>query len=115
MLDTETIYLTMTGIFVVTGIAWVLNGLSAFSSWRTFRVRADLGWLIAFLILAMVAGSRALEAYRWLGQVQADVLAPSFVELLGDVAIGTLRFAAFEMAAALTTLFAFNARRLSLD
>lgn len=115
MSDTPTIFLVMTGVLAVTTVAWLLNALSAFASWRTFRVRADLIWLVAFLLLAMVAGSRGLEAFRWRDQVLSGVLSDTFKNLLGDVAVGGLRFAALEMVGAIATLFAFRARRINLD
>lgn len=114
MSDTATIYLTMTAILGVMAVAWLFNGLSAFASWRTFRVRADLIWLVAFLLLGLVAGVRALEAYRWHNLVLADALSDAFVTLLGDVAIGSLRTTALEMVAAIATMFAFRARRVDL-
>jgi hypothetical protein len=71
--------------------------------------------LVAFLLLALVAGNRAIEAYQWYQQVTSGALTLSFANLLGDVAIGTLRFAALEMTGAIASLFAFRARRFSLD
>lgn len=115
MLDTQTIYLTMTGIHVVTGLAWLINGLAAFGSWRTFRVQADLAWLLAFLLLAVVTAARAVGSYALYQQVISGALAASTVDLLGDIEIDRLRFAALEMVAALATLVAFRARRVNLD
>lgn len=115
MLDTQTIYLTMTGILVVTCLAWLINGLAALGSWRTFRVSADLAWLLAFGLLAVVGASRAYGSYRMYDQVISGALNASTVDLLGDIEIDRLRFAALEMVAAIATLYAFRARRISLD
>lgn len=113
MLDVQTQLMSTTGILIVALVAWLFCALTAFSSWRAFKVRADLLWTFAFLVLALASGGRAFEAYRWVSSI--DLLAQNMVDVLASSTSAGLRYAAFEMVGALLAVFAFRARRVTFE
>jgi hypothetical protein len=97
------------GLNVVAGLLWLGAALAAFSGYRAFRLRPDLAWLSAFLLLALVALARAWGA--WLGAQEADMLIGPAAIALHEVVASEQRYAALEMIAALLAFYAFVQRR----
>ena len=113
MLDVQSQLLVTTGLLCVALVAWLFCALTAFSSWRAFKVRADLLWTFAFLVLALSSGGRAFDTFLWTQGL--DVIGQNMIDVLADSSSSRLLYAAFEMIGALLAVFAFRARRVTFE
>jgi len=108
-MDTGTTLYLLLGFLAIAGTVWLLCAAFAWSTYRTFRQRADLYWLAAFGLLALGSLSRALQAFRWLPE-NAEVIGEA-AELANRLWSYQMRVGAFDMLAAFLVFYAFRARR----
>jgi hypothetical protein len=97
------------GILVLTAVFWFIGALSAYSGYRAFKQRVDLGWAGAFLVMGLVCLGYAWEAYGWTQGVH--LLSTNMQSLQNTAAMTRLRFAAIEMLAVFAILYLFRTRR----
>lgn len=102
MSDPTTSTLLHGGLAGLAGLAWLLALLVAVPRYRAFRQRADLWWALAFALMLVAAGARALEAWGW----RSAAAAPGAASLTFAVA--------FEVASVLA-LVAYRSRSRPID
>lgn len=106
--EMTTQYQALAGFQALTAVIWAVCALTAFSGYRTYRRRLDLGWAVAFCLLAL---TQALDAYASYGVAREfHVLTAGQAGLLELSMYYHLRSAAFAMVAAFVMLYAFRQR-----
>lgn len=97
------------GIFVLTAVLWSFGALSAYSGYRAFKQTTDLGWTLAFLVMAFVSLGYAWEAFNW--TQGTHLLSTNMQDVVRRSTSLRVSFAAIEMMAVFAILYLFRARR----
>lgn len=101
------VYLLM-GVYALTALIWVGCALTAFAGYRAFKLRVDLGWTAAFLLLAFVRAVEAYAAYVTLDELQFMGVAEATAT---ELTLGyRISLSALEIIAAFAVFFLFRAR-----
>lgn len=95
----------------ITALVWLICAFTAFASYRAFALRRDLIWTLAFLLMVLVAGSRALQTLRWGNSIGSGAMGDSTAELFERLWTYSMNVSAFEMVAAFLVFYAFRAKR----
>jgi hypothetical protein len=95
----------------LTAVFWLVNALSAFTSYRAFRQTTDVWWTGAFIALALVQVGNSTLARNLASNV--SVQGVSEFDVLQTSAYFGVRTAGIEMLAALAILYVYRARRTS--
>lgn len=102
-------YTLLSAINGLTALFWLACALSTLATYRTFRQSVDLKWTLAFCAMSFVRLGDAYVANQMAGAI---ALSPEITpELLHFAAFFRTRFAAIEIAAALTIFFLLRSRR----
>jgi hypothetical protein len=109
MSEPSTQYSFLMAIFALTAIAWLGCALSAYATYRAFRLTVDLGWLAAYLLLAFVAVGNAFVANQWRGRIA--FMPPTSQEASQFLSYYWLRLAPFGLIAAFLVFALLRVRR----
>jgi hypothetical protein len=106
--DLESQFMLIAVIYGLTALVWAGCALTALSGYRAFRLRADLGWFLAFLLLAFIRVGEAYVAYITLDELRTmAVVEATATELSLGFRVG---FAALEIIAAFAVFILFSSR-----
>lgn len=97
------------GILVLTAVLWSFAALSAYSGYRAFKQNVDLGWTLAFLVMAFVCLGYAWEAYNW--TQGTHLLSTNMQDIVSRSTSLRVSFAAIQMMAVFAILYLFRSRR----
>ncbi len=108
-MDVQTQYYLVVGLSGLAGLVWLGAILAAVGRWRAFRQKADLAWLVTFLVLALATLGQAWVA--WQGLAVLPTLT-SAAQLTVEARLWyEVRFAALDLIAALLAFYAFIQKR----
>ena len=106
--DLSSQFTLLTLVYGLTALVWIGAALVAFSGYRAFKLRIDLGWTLAFLLLAFVRGGEAYAAY----QTGQELAAMGVSEATAtEISLGyRVGLAALEIIAAFAIFYLFRSR-----
>lgn len=106
--DLESQFTLIAAIYALTAIVWLGCALTALAGYRAFRLKVDLGWFFAFLLLAFVRAGEAYVAYITLDELRTMGLIEATAT---ELSIGfRVSFAALEIIAAFAVFILFRSR-----
>jgi hypothetical protein len=101
-------YHVLAAFQAITSVVWLLCAASAFTRYWRHRQRLELGWALAFAILALAHAIDGFVAYRVADEF--GVLSAGPASILEFDIFYRVRVAAFVMVAAFVVLFLFRLR-----
>jgi len=102
-------YTLLSAILAIVALVWGVLALSAFANYRAFKLRTDLYWVVAFLLLTCARIGDAYVASHLAGLVAVmPAQARSAAEFSGFYG---LRLAGLELAATFLVFYLFRLRR----